>query len=59
MGVKLTEAAAEQRPADSIRQAAAHFEHAGRLIPNLDAMVEDLGLLGKGIVREVKVSIKR
>ncbi len=58
VGVRLAREAREQTERESIRQSSGHFVHAGRLLPNVDAMVEDLRVMGQGIVKDVKVSIK-
>lgn len=58
IGVKLSREAVDQKAVESMKHAKGCLVRNGKLVPNVDAMIEDVKILGSGIVKEVICSIK-
>ncbi len=57
IGVKLEEDVIKQVGSESARHSKGRFLHMGKLVPNIDAMLEDFRVLGSGIIKDVSVQI--
>ena len=56
IGVKLEKEALEQTPRESLnKHSQCRFLHAGALVPNVNAMIDDFRVMGTGIVKDVEV----
>ncbi len=58
VGVRLEAAALEQRFEESLKHVKGRFVRKGKLVANVEAMVEDFKILGAGLVKEVECNFE-